>query len=650
VTIPSPTLPREPDVGTEDGNASPYSEDDASALPPSRSWPGWLLGLGSYLPLAFLGFWPVWVHWSSQLNGCNCWDQDLLEWFLHWTPSAVTQGHSVLVTNYLDAPNGINVMWNTSLLALGSLAAPLTQTIGVVHTMAILLALSFALSASSMFILLRRWTHWMPAAWLGGLVYGFSSFALEEAASGRITYVFAVVPPLIVLVIDKLIRKEWPPLLGGSILGVLTAFQLFVSEEILSIIGLFLGLALITLALIYRSQVARRAEEVIRAVAAAAVAFALLSAYPLYVQFFGADRITGPPQSHKQLAYFSSDAASLIIPGTPQWIDFGWASRISSAFSAAGAAEVTFYVGLPLLVLLLVSVGLLHRRVMVRIFAPVAILSFWCSMGPRLLIDNHNTGIDGIDTVLVHLPILGDIVPSRFAIVFWLAVAVLLAVALDEGHLWLQGSITRAVERQQIAQGSRSPSRAERSRARLLATRLASLGSLVVGVGVLIPVIPAWPYPNVPADVPSFFTGHDVNELPSGSLVATYPYALTATAWPMIWQADSNMRFRMLGGYAIGPGAGGAGTFFPDPNPVMYCFINIYSSGTAPSYLCAPGYLAKSIRQLGVTSVVAGVDQTNVGTAVRTVSAALGAQPRQVGGVWLWRCVRVRGSPGCRWS
>jgi hypothetical protein len=118
----------------------------------------------------------------------------------------------------------------------------------------------------------------------------------------------------------------------------------------------------------------------------------------------------------------------------------------------------------------------------------------------------------------------------------------------------------------------------------------------------------------------------------------------------MLWQADSNMRFRMLGGYAIGPGAGGEGTFFADPNPVLYCLNGIYTSGTAPNSLCAPGYLAKSVRRLGVTSVVAGDNQSNVATAVRVMSAALGARPRQVGGVWLWRCTKARGSPGCRWN
>ena len=49
----------------------------------------------------------------------------------------------------------------------------------------------------------------------------------------------------------------------------------------------------------------------------------------------------------------------------------------------------------------------------------------------------------------------------------------------------------------------------------------------------------------------------------------------------MLWQSDSNMRFRMLGGYAIGPGPDGVGTFYPDSNPMEYCLQYIYSSGSS---------------------------------------------------------------------
>lgn len=662
VTNDATTLTEAPPSAPADAGAGPGADNDAdndagpesdvpgirSDSPPRRSWLAWLLALCAYLPLAALAFWPVWTHWSSQLNGCNCWDQLLLEWFIHWTPSAVTQGHSVLVTNYIDAPGGVNLMWNTSVVTLGALGAPLTQTIGVVHTMSILMTLSLALSASTMFVLLRRWTRWLPAAWLGGLVYGFSTFAVAEAAGGRITFVFDAIPPLLVLTLYKLVEREWSPITAGSILGVLLAAQLFVSEELLTVTALFAVPTLIVLAVLYRHTVLQRSSDVLRAAAAAAAAFLVLAAYPLYIQFRGPERITGPPQTHQQLALFSSDLASLVTPGTTQWLTFGWSNRISDAFSAALAGEVTEYIGVPLLLLLLASVVLLRRKVLVRIFGPVALFSFWCSLGPRLYIGNDHTGIRGLDTVLVHLPILGDIIPSRFALAFWFSVAVLFGVALDEGYSWLQRAITDATDRRAASYAAQPPTRAQLSRRRVLSARLAAVGALVVGVGVLIPMTPAWPYNEVPADVPSFFTTSDVQQIQPGSLVATYPYPLTAMAWPMLWQADTNMRFRMLGGYAIGPGPDGVGTFFPDSNTLEYCFLGIFTKRDTSS--CGdPAALRASLDKLGVTSVIAGNDQPNVDVARVVMDRALGARPRTIGGVSLWQCVPVRDGTSCRW-
>jgi hypothetical protein len=616
--------------------------------PPRRSWLAWLLALCAYLPLAALAYWPVWTHWSSQLNGCNCWDQLLLEWFIHWTPSAVTQGHSVLVTNYIDAPGGVNLMWNTSVVTLGALGAPLTQTIGVVHTMSILMTLSLALSASTMFVLLRRWTRWLPAAWLGGLVYGFSTFAVAEAAGGRITFVFDAIPPLLVLTFYKLVKEESSPITAGSVLGVLLAAQLFASEELLTVTALFAVSTLIVLAVLYRRAVLQRSSDVLRAAAAAGVTFLVLAAYPLYIQFRGPERITGPPQTHQQMALFSSDLASLVTPGTTQLLTFGWSNRIANAFSAAAAGEVTEYIGIPLLLLLVACVVLLHRKVLVRIFAPVALFSFWCSMGPRLFIGNDQTGIRGVDTVLVHLPILGDIIPSRFALAFWFSVAVLFGVALDEGYSWLQRAITDATDRRAASYAERPPTRAQLSRRRVVSARLAGVAALVVGIGVLIPITPAWPYNEVPADVPTFFTTNDVQQIQPASLVATYPYPLTAMAWPMLWQADTNMRFRMLGGYAIGPGADGVGTFFPDSNTLEYCFLGIFTKRDTSN--CGdPAALRASLDTLGVTSVIAGNDEPNVDLARSVMNRALGARPRTIGGVSLWQCVPVRAGTSCRW-
>ena len=56
-----------------------------------------------------------------------------------------------------------------------------------------------------------------------------------------------------------------------------------------------------------------------------------------------------------------------------------------------------------------------RRRTIVQIFAVVAVLSFLFSMGPRVIVANHHTALRGPYDVLAHLPVLGDIIPSRFA-------------------------------------------------------------------------------------------------------------------------------------------------------------------------------------------------------------------------------------------
>ncbi len=394
------------------------------------------LGTCGYLPLAALGFWPVWAHWSSNMNGCNCWDQIQQEWYVQWVAVALSHGHSVLYTNHIYVPGGINLMWNASVIALGTIFAPLTQTIGVVHTFSILLTLSLALSAAAMYALLRRWTTWALAAWLGGLVYGFSTLAMVETNQGRLNLVFDAVLPLIVIVLDKLIRKEWTPRVAGVVLGLLLTLQLFISEEILLIFAALTGVMLLGLGLIHRREVWQQRVAAITSVVAAGITFLLLSGYPLYVQFRGPARITGPPEPLAQLATASSDGLSLITPGSPQWLTPGWADQLYAHFSAAPSSEVTTYVGLPLLLFVLITAVVLRRATLIRIFALTTAIAFLCSMGPQLLFDGHKTGLRLPGDVLAHLPILGDIIPSRYAVGMWFGIAVIFAIGLDGARTW----------------------------------------------------------------------------------------------------------------------------------------------------------------------------------------------------------------------
>jgi len=197
---------------------------------------------------------------------------------------------------------------------------------------------------------------------------------------------------------------------------------------------------------------------------------------------------------------------------------------------------------------------------------------------------------------------------------------------------------------------SQARTRSEVGRRRRQKRRLAGGLAVLLGVAAVIPLIPNWPYAQRPAHVPAFFTSGAVRSVPQGSLAVTYPYPITATAQPMIWQADAGMRFRMLGGYAIVPDSNGAGTPFADSSPLEYCLLTIYSTGRHPNWLCKSSWVAHWIHALGVTSVIAGDHEAHVHTAVGVISAALGVDPVHIGGVWLWHCTSAHQGTACRWS
>ncbi len=90
-----------------------------------------------------------------------------------------------------------------------------------------------------MYILLRRWVSWAPAAFVGGLFYGFCPFILVSLTQGWFNLGTAFIPPLILLCLDELfLRQKRRPVLVGVVLGLLVVLQFFISTEILLIVAI----------------------------------------------------------------------------------------------------------------------------------------------------------------------------------------------------------------------------------------------------------------------------------------------------------------------------------------------------------------------------------------------------------------------------
>ena len=158
-------------------------------------------------------------------------------------------------------PHGVNLLSATSLLAVGILFAPITWIFGPIATLNVALLLSPVLSGVAMFILLRRWVSWDPAAFIGGLLYGFSPIILTSLNYSHLNLSISPIPPLVVACLDEIvIRQRRRPIGTGVLLGLLVTLQFFLSTELLVIIALVgaFGLVLVTVYAAWRRPQALR--------------------------------------------------------------------------------------------------------------------------------------------------------------------------------------------------------------------------------------------------------------------------------------------------------------------------------------------------------------------------------------------------------
>lgn len=586
-------------------------------VPSKRSWVRaflmWLLVGLSYAPLAALAYLPSWLHWSAQMDGTNTWDRNLEEWFIAWVPFAVTHGHDLFITGWQFVPGGLNLMWNASEILTGMLGAPLTATVGVANSYSILATLALAVSGASMFMLLRRWVEWVPAAWLGGLLYGFSPYLVAEGLGGRLHLLIVAVPPLIVLLVDRLWSDDqFSGRLGGVGLGLLAAAEFFTAEETVTITGLFVAVGL-AIAVAFNFGRARQALPRLRSAAIwGASVFIVIAAYPLYVQFFGVYVVHGPVQAPTQLALFSADVLSPFIPGVNQFFQTASLDHISNGFAFGNPPEVTTYVGIPLLLVALVGGIVLRRERRLLLLLAIAFLGFVLTLGPHLVVFNKvYFSVHMPEAILAHLPVFGNAIPSRYALGMWVCLAAVLSIVVDRLHASLAGHRTRLV---------------------------GVTASLAVATVALLPLVPNWPYLQVSAKVPAFFTSSAVSIVPANSVAVLYPVPRAPYDQALLWQADAKMRFKQPGGYATGTTAAGTATPFAFPNDVENCLDQIYATGKVPVGLCTDNALLPSLRLLSARTIVIPSDQLYAMLAKRAMVRALKQRPIVDQGVWLWAC------------
>ena len=265
----------------------------------------WLVMAG-YLVGAVAVTGRLWIDPASRAQAGDLRDLDQFSWFMRNSATAVAHGSlPALITTAMNPPHGINLMWNTSFLLPGMLMTPVTLLAGPQVTLTVALTAGFALSAASLFWVLRRWGASISAAALGGAVYGFSP-ALLNSGIGHYHLQFAVLPPLIIDAVLRLLTGRGSAVRTGLWLGLLTAAQLFIGEEMLIDTAIAVVVMAAVLAASRPRAVLRRVRAALLGLATAAGVALLLGGYALWVQFHGAVlHASGPPPSSATAAISS---------------------------------------------------------------------------------------------------------------------------------------------------------------------------------------------------------------------------------------------------------------------------------------------------------------------------------------------------------
>ena len=588
--------------------------DDVTDRRWTHPWRAGVLATASYLALSVGMWWHVWTSSPRTTTVCGCGDSSFTLWFFEFAARALRTGSSPLTTTLLWHPHGINVLDQASQLGLGLPLAPLTWAGGSILSMNVALTLAPALSALAVYVLLDRWRIWRPAAFAGGLVYGFSPLVVMNLAEAHLVIGFVAVPPLIVLCLDELIlRRTRRPVLVGVVLGLLVAFQFFISSEVLLITALACALGIaVAFAVGYRASGGHHVSHAGRGLIAGGVVAVVLLAYPAWFALAGPAHVSGAIYPHGGLAVSGASVRSMLLPTPPSDAFTRYIGRIGGY---QGPNLSTDYIGIGMFIVLVVGLVANRRDRRLRVCAVVG-----TGFG-LFAIGSSPSGWRPWDLV-AHLPLFENVVPVRLLLVTWLCAAIALAIVADHLHralprLWgrcrTAGALTATVTIAVLA---------------VAIVPIAAYLAQTLPLTTQAVVLPAW-FQNA--------TPH----LPAHQVLLVVPAPFSAIQSSLTWQSENHLSFAMAGG--DGPGSDTLGV---GGHPVAQALLAGVSGSFSTPAVTPAGILAvrRALHDWGVTQVVQpdqpelpAYDQPFAPVAAASLlTAALGQAPHQQARAWVW--------------
>jgi hypothetical protein len=352
-------------------------------------------------------------------------------WFLWHFARAVAQGHDPFYTRLMFYPSRVTLAWSTFDPIAALMALPLSLTVGPVVAYNLSLILQLALAAFCGRLLCLRITRNEPAAFVGGMVFGFSSVLLAQAL-GHLSLVTAFAFPLFVLALDRILEARNPSWKMGVPLGLalLLAALSHYNYVVACLLFAFFWL-LIDAARVFSAGGLRLIARVWKPLAAGAATFAV-GFSPLLWMMVGHPAQIPVSRTADHIGVFSADVLGFLIPSWNHILFGRFAYDMDPRIFVAGF-EGTVYVGL--VVLALAAIGYWtgrksHEPWATRAALLVAIF-YLLSIGPEPRLLGHPLHVPGPAALFYLLPFAKFVsAPARFQVGAVLCLAILCSLGV----------------------------------------------------------------------------------------------------------------------------------------------------------------------------------------------------------------------------
>jgi hypothetical protein len=426
-------------------------------------------------------------------------DPSFFIWNMAWWPYALGHHLNPFLAKVIWSPHGVNMAWVAGVPGPALLFSPITYYFGPIASYNFLLLTAPAFGAWTAFLVCQYISRSFWPSLVGGYIFGFSSYEQGQMLGHSHLAIIVCIPLLLLLFLLALDRKisRWYLYLGLT--GVLT-FQFLTSTEVFATISLFGSLSYAAAFWMFPTRRSELIDLIIPLIAAYGSALVLMAPYLYYALAFGLPPIFNSP------FVFSMDALNPIVP-VHNWLDQLPLASFRGRFQG-NVLENGGYFGIPLLACL-ATYAVRHRREpSCKFLAILFIAALILALGPFLVVCGRTYRLPLPWLVALFIPALNQALPVRMTLYAFLAAAAMSSLYLS---------------------------------------KLRSGTQAVWSVLILVVLLPQLPWPTIRADTPAFFTtGIYKQYLNPRERILILPFAGLGNS--MLWQAQTNMYFDMVGG------------------------------------------------------------------------------------------------------